>query len=989
MVHLTSVIGREKEKAILLQCLENAVKSRGQAVMISGEAGIGKTTLVRFLQSEAEARGFAILAGESFSQDGAVPYLPFQRAFKTTGDKDFFQTEEFARFDEIFLISKIGLLISHVSRMKGEGMDEDILGSMLTAVQDFVKDSFGDGNEVAQKGGLGKLEYMNTKITIEHGDTAYLAVVSSGEEHPEMRSDIKRCLADVENQYFDILADWNGDVDSLADSKYILKKLVERKYRVKRSLENINIKSERLKMQNRIYDFIDARSEDRGLLLVLEDLHWADESTLLSIPFIVRNILNKKIILCLTYRSEETSPAIVALTDQLNKESTLQIIELENLSDSSVLELITCMLDGKTPPDELIDNLKRETQGNPFFITEVVRAMVSEGTLYRDGDVWVMKHSGKSSVPQTVVELVSRRLETLDLDSLRILEYGAILGRRFSIELLSSGYSLEYSHLRKLIDQLASQNLVNIVESNEVMFQHSKTQEIIYSEMSERWKRVSHKNAGMTYERIYSGKEEEVLYNLAYHFSRTLDFDKGIDYCVSAGYKASNNFAPREACKFFEKAIDLIELSGRKDERYLEVNQMVGELFELDGNYGKAISIFDKVLSGTDDKYLSSNVLMAKGRVLQSQGKYQDAIAVYEQGILLAEESGSTLLKAKINGYLGKIYLRKGEHDKALEMQRIFLNESKAASEGRDIGQAYMNLGGVYWHMNDQQMAIRHWEDALKIFEELKYLQGIANVHDNLGVGYSTIGQFDKSLEHYKASEEIMAKIGDVRGMSMVLLNIGVLYNRIGTYQEALKYNMKSLQIKKKIGDIVGAANIFNNIGGNYVDLERYGEALDYFTQNYTLMEKSGDTWGIARSLNNIAESEIALERFDSASEHCERSLELGIKHSLNDIQSYSYLLKGVIASHDENFTMADQYFEKGLELGIKTEDPFRIGMAHLFIARSMEGRGEKEKAIDHYSIAIKTFDKSGMETCSKKARKELQGAIERSVAETEFSKTI
>ncbi|HAX95940.1 MAG TPA: hypothetical protein DCY35_05385, partial [Prolixibacteraceae bacterium] len=209
MEHSTSIIGREKEKAALLQNLENVMKSNGQTVLISGEAGIGKTTLVKFLLSEADARGFEILAGESFSQDGAVPYLPFQRALNTTGDNDIFQIEEFAHFDEIFLISKIGLLISHVSRLKGGGMDQDILGSMLTAVQDFVKDSFGDGSDIAQKGGLGKLEYMNTKITIEHGDMAYLAVVSSGEEHPEMRSDIKRCLADVETKYFDILSDWN------------------------------------------------------------------------------------------------------------------------------------------------------------------------------------------------------------------------------------------------------------------------------------------------------------------------------------------------------------------------------------------------------------------------------------------------------------------------------------------------------------------------------------------------------------------------------------------------------------------------------------------------------------------------------------------------------------------------------------------------------------------------------------------------------------
>ena len=94
---------------------------------------------------------------------------------------------------------------------------------MLTAVQDFVKDSFGGGEE-GQKGGLSKLEYLDTKITIEHGDLVYLAVVTSGDEHPDMKRDIRDCLANIEETYFDILMDWDGDLDSLAGSVDMLQR---------------------------------------------------------------------------------------------------------------------------------------------------------------------------------------------------------------------------------------------------------------------------------------------------------------------------------------------------------------------------------------------------------------------------------------------------------------------------------------------------------------------------------------------------------------------------------------------------------------------------------------------------------------------------------------------------------------------------------------------------------------------------------------------
>jgi predicted ATPase len=182
------IVGREKEKMALLQCLEDSLNLNAQILLLSGEAGMGKSTLVDYLKHNASKRGMTIAIGESAHQDVSIPYRPFQKALSKISDDEIFKTEEFSSFDEIFLISKVGLLISHVSASEDKGMDEDILGSMLTAVQDFVKDSFGDGAAETQKGGLGKLEYLNTKIFIEHGDLAYLAVVSSGEEHPDKMS---------------------------------------------------------------------------------------------------------------------------------------------------------------------------------------------------------------------------------------------------------------------------------------------------------------------------------------------------------------------------------------------------------------------------------------------------------------------------------------------------------------------------------------------------------------------------------------------------------------------------------------------------------------------------------------------------------------------------------------------------------------------------------------------------------------------------------
>lgn len=975
------MVGREKEKKLLSECIEKAQKFEGRALIIEGEAGIGKSSLVEFLKTEAERAKMTVCIGESTVADCSKPYFPIQKALEKLTDNTIFQNEEFVYFNEIFLISKIGLLISHVSRTHSEGLDEDILGSMLTAVQDFVKDSFGDTGSENEKGGLGKLEYQNTKIFIEHGDLVYMAVVTSGKEHPDMKQEIRRTLSEIETNYFDTLSNWDGDIDSLTGTVGILKKAVDRKFSIKRSLENINLDTERIKVQNKVLEVIREKSGKDGLLLILEDLHWADDSTVHTLPYIARNITESNIILCITNRSGDSdaqNESFIKIIKEITADAeTSIVISLQPLDELALKDIAMNLLHQGNPPEELLANLIAESDGNPFFVIEAIRALISDGTLYKSDDVWILKHGPKSAIPHNVSELVSRRLENLNLDELRVIEYGAVLGRRFSSSLLSSGFSKSGEWISDVTEALIDMNFLSRSKNGELLFQHSKMQEVIYSGLSGRWRKALHKNAGIVIEIQHINDVDPVLFNLAYHFSNAQDFDKGVAYCISAGYKASNNLAPGESIRFFEQAVGLMDLSGKADDRYPQILEYLGELYELDGNYPLALSAYGHVIKKESNLDTQTRLIMKTGRVYQAQGDYDNAMTNYEVGAAIAEKGGYPFWKAKINGYLGKIFLRKGEYERSLELQREYLRESTVNGDLREIGQAYMNIGGVYWHMNDQQSAIRNWGEALKIFEKANYLQGIANTHDNLGVGFSTVGEFDKSLAHYLESEVIMRKIGDVKGLSMVLLNIGVLYDRMGDNAKSLDYYKKSLQIKKKIGDRIGAATLYNNMGGAYYDMGRHAEAVENITQNLELMEKFNDTWGIAQALNNLANVKIEMNMIDEARILCERSIQIALDHDFKEILASCMRLRGILAYLDGDYEKADSNFKESLRLAEEVDDPQRIGMVFFSMGKSFLARAEKERAVDCFSLALKTFEKSKMETLARKSRYEMRAIVD------------
>ena len=154
------------------------------------------------------------------------------------------------------------------------------------------------------------------------------------------------------------------------------------------------------------------------------------------------------------------------VVEGLKNSAGCEDILLDNLDELSLDSLVCNLLDGGTPPDELIENLKTETKGNPFFITEAVRALIAEGTLLKDKDVWVLKHGPRSHIPQTVIELVSRRLDSLELDCLRFVEYGAVLGRRFNIPLLCSGFHIDDNYAIEIIEELRSEEHTSELQSH-------------------------------------------------------------------------------------------------------------------------------------------------------------------------------------------------------------------------------------------------------------------------------------------------------------------------------------------------------------------------------------------------------------------------------------------------------------------------------------------------------------------------------------------
>ncbi|MCK5037853.1 MAG: AAA family ATPase, partial [Thermoplasmata archaeon] len=370
------LIGRGEELNLLKANLEDVIIGKGSTVLISGEAGVGKTRLVDELLLHAVSKDVKILAGSSAS-DIIHPFLTFSKALEKEIDDPLFQEQEHVSFTALFAVDRSGILVAQASS-DANNLDADIFAGMLSAVQDFVKDSFGMAGEKIT--GLGRLEYGDMKIMIEHGSHIFLTAVFKGIEHPDMNNLLRTAVSSIEDDCGEIFDSWSGDMDDVAPIQEKISTLANVKFLVRRNLEGLKLENERIRIADEVLELLKSISSERPLVLLLEDLHWADESSLFVLNYLSRNITREKIMIIGTLRPE-MGIDLQTTMEQMSQEGSYTLLPLIQLGSGSILSLVEAMYPGHQFPEPFIDHLASACDGNPFFVIELLRQMKLDGNI--------------------------------------------------------------------------------------------------------------------------------------------------------------------------------------------------------------------------------------------------------------------------------------------------------------------------------------------------------------------------------------------------------------------------------------------------------------------------------------------------------------------------------------------------------------------------------------------------------------------------------
>ena len=323
----------------------------------------------------------------------------------------------------------------------------------------------------------------------------------------------------------------------------------------------------RFRLFDSVARFLTNAASAQPLVVVLDDLHAADEPSLLLLRFAATALGSSGILVVGTYRDVDPTvrdPLATTLAE-LGRERVTHRIELGGLTASDV-EGYIAQAAGSVPAPELVAAIHAETEGNPFFVGEVVRLLTAEGRL-EDADSGVLATVG---MPLGVREVIGRRLGRLPEDRRRLLALASVLGREFRLDALERVSGLESDRLLDLLDEAVTERLLTGVPGSpgRVRFAHGLIRETLYDQLTATRRLQLHRRLGEVLEDLYAADPEPHLAELAHHFFQAGaagDVTKALDYSRRAGDRAVAVLAYEEGARFYELALQALELSQPDD----------------------------------------------------------------------------------------------------------------------------------------------------------------------------------------------------------------------------------------------------------------------------------------------------------------------------------------------------------------------------------------------------------------------------------------
>lgn len=745
----------------------------------------------------------------------------------------------------------------------------------------------------------------------------------------------------------------------------------------------LSLNEERLRLFDSIARVFQNLAAPRGLLIFLDDLHWADQGTINLLHYLLRHLRNERVLLLGAYREVELDrahPLANALVDW-NRERLATRVSLARLSRADTGALVAALFGQTNISKEFVQVLFRETEGNPFFIEEVVKSLIEQGQIYRANNAWQHKQITELAIPQSVKEAIGRRLNRLTENCIDALRVAAALGKIFPFVELRAVATTSEDQLLDALDEASAAQLLRMDANDTFAFTHDKIREVLYEELNPIRRRRLHQHIGDSLKKLYPTLDGHAA-DLAYHFTQSGDMENSLTYSLGAAESATRVFAHDDALKFYQQAREAAETLRRAD-ALAQIDEYIGDIHRLRGDIAPAVASYQRaqtrLASPLARALLNVKIGLAYSPAGDARGieALQDALQELSPQTQPAEYASALAL-------IGRHHHYQARHKEAVE----FFERARAIAEPLDNAQAlqsiYAFLAGSYEHTLEYDISNAWARRSIALGERKNIPEAIAMGYEFLSENAFNRGEWDDAIRFAAQNRDIGLKIGSRARVSWANFALAAALLGKGELRAAERASREGLEIAEQLGETrlaiwhqaqlarvlaewgaeeaksqaeagVARSHALGQVILNVWTLHvlgffhwRRGEferAAEIYQQGLDVLQDSENLLGLKSILSFAAQAFFDAGRVERAAALAQQALELAERWPTPQNIALAQAVRGQIFTTQEKWAEAEHAFAQAIAIFDKLGSRIDLARALERRARYWRARNENERA--------------------------------------------
>lgn len=600
--------------------------------------------------------------------------------------------------------------------------------------------------------------------------------------------------------------------------------------------------------------FIELYSDGRPLILFFDNAQYVDQDSLKLTSLLSQSMQKKPLLFILACRFKDNGDVF----DFGFPNNKCKRLLLKPLRSIELKELIKDRLQIERIPADTLKIIYEKSHGNPLFTEQILHFLTDNNILDKK-----FKINGSYEIPTGLSQIVVSRIDKLKKHLKELIKTASVLGQQFSFTILAGMLTDKYKNLHQLLVEGENEDIWQAVSEINFLFKYAAVRDVVYDMQLKKTIKELHQLSAETIEMTYQDKISQFYEILAYHYHKSENALKAMQYLKLAGKQAKDYFQNKKAAEYFdlwalyaEAELGIIDhnwkklkLSDNNKQLVREYAEIVLQRFYFHGlvflNFEKSEQLLKEMQILTEileDEDLHLNYVMDLANYLISKADFGKAKALIEKSLpkIEADRDFERLCIAYFN--LGKIASKQGEFDLAIEIFHKSLahcqqieNEHKKANL---LLKVYAGLGTAYDYTGKLDLALESYNKQLEISTKNKNKAEIALAIGNIGIIHHLNNDLSRARSCYLQKIKLCEELANTREMALTLNNLGYLENDCKNYKKAITYYKQSIKICESLSDWESVPNMLCNLANVLKQLKQFEDSDRYYQKG---LKMAGD----------------------------------------------------------------------------------------------------------------------------------------------------